>query len=402
MKIKGTLILTLVSLLERLSYYGVRAILVLYAIDSNVLDVEQNQVIAFYGYWAMALAIGEIPLSFITDKILGQRKSIYLGGILSLIGYLLLMIPNQNILFVSLILIFIGTGFVKPSTTILIGRQFKKEDKGRTLAYMIFFTGVNIGVFLGVLGIGYLGEAHNWKLGFLVAAISTLAYLLIVFFLRSKIIETETNDLLFSDLRITFKRSALILPLLILIYVVFWKSYELETSELIFSISNSGDNTIFGSEIFRSILHDFSTIWTIPFTIFIFIYWYFKGVTNVFKAITISMLALITAVIISFILQNVEVKYLLEVSMIPLALFALSEVIISPILTSYVTRIADVKYSNTIYSTFFFICLVLGIGFNYLLENEFHFYIAIAMLLSTVVGINLWRNQISKLTCELE
>jgi len=342
MKLGGTIVLTIISLLERLSYYGVRAILILYVTDPNTLGVESSNILEYYGYWTSILVISAIPFSLVTDKYLGQRNSIFVGGIISLLGYLILLIQTKYAVLISASLILVGTSLVKPSTTILIGRQFKKENKKRTLAYMIFFMGINIGAFLGVLGIGYVGEVYDWKIGFIIAAMSTLMYLFIAYFLKSQIKEIETNNLTNQNIEITFNRTILILPLLILIHIVFWNSYDLGIAELNNYLINSEDRLLFGYELLDTMLQSFSSFWTIPLTIIIFIYWYTKGVTGVFKSICISLLFLILAILTSLALENVDINNLLEFSMIPIGLYAFSEVLISPVLTSYVTRISDV------------------------------------------------------------
>jgi len=402
MKTKGTIILSIVSLLERLSYYGVRAILVLYATDKNSLDMDTSEVLAYYGYWSAIIIFAEIPFCLITDKYLGQRKSIYVGGVFLLIGYLLLLIQSKCIILVSLLLFVIGTSFVKPSATILVGRLFDKEDGNRALAYMIFFLGINIGAFIGVLGIGYVGEIYDWKYGFLIAAISTLVYLCIVYFSRSQIIEIETNELRSTQSEINLNKTIVVLPILVLVHIVFWKSYELETTELLLNLSSLDDKFLFGYEILSSSIHSFTAIWTIPLTIIVFVFWSVKGVANVFKAISISLLFLLLAIVVSFIIQNIQINYLLEFSMIPLGLYAMAEVIISPILTSYVTRISDVRYSNTIYSIFILLTYLFGAVYIRLLQNDYQSYILIGLLVLTITGLLLFKNQMRKLASELK
>ncbi|MDF1698677.1 MAG: MFS transporter [Saprospiraceae bacterium] len=402
MKLKGTTILTLISILERLSYYGVRAILVLYLTDPNFLNLSSETTIQFYGFWTTALVLVAIPFSLITDKYLGQKRSIIVGGILSLIGYLLLIIQNQTIIILSVILILAGTSLVKPSTTILIGRQFKKENKNRTLAYMIFFMGINIGAFIGVTTIGYVGEIYGWKYGFIIAALSTLSYLIITYLFEQDVKEIETNELIKNEFKISIKKTTLIVLLLVLIHVVFWKNHEIETSEIILNLSSSEKRTLFGYEILNSMIQAFASLWTILLTFILFIYWYIKGVTNVFKTITISIVILIFAIIGSQILNHFQPTDLLEWSLVLLALYAFAEVLISPILTSYITRISHIDYSNTIYSVFILLTYILGSGFVYLLQTEFQLYITLSTLVLTLIGIILFTQQIGKLTCELK
>ncbi len=398
----GTLILSVVSLLERLSYYGVRAILILYVTDTNGLNISVENTLAYYGNWAIILICISIPISLITDKVLGQRRSIYCGGILCLIGYSLLIFQSKTLLIIGLILILIGTSFVKPSTTILIGRQFKKENKNRTLAFMIFFLGINIGAFIGVAGIGYIGEVYEWKYGFIIAAISTLSYLLGMYFLRSHIIESETNETISPKFNLTLGNSIKILPILVLINIVFWKSHDLGTTELIINLPISTDSTLFGIEILESMLQSFASIWTIPLTVGLFFYWYLKGVTNFFKSIRFSLTLLIFAILATSIISSYETKHLLELSMIPLGLYAFAEVIISPMITSYVTRISDVKYSNTLYSVFIFLTYLIGVGFVHIFQNDFQIYWILAILALTIIGLLINRDQISKLTHEIK
>lgn len=402
MKIKGTLILTIVSLLERLSYFGVRAILVLYATESDALNIDKNQFFEIYGYWTSAIVMASIPFSLITDKYLGQKRSIYFGGTITLIGYLLLLIQFKYVLIFSIFLILAGTSLVKPSTAILIGRQFEKESKKRTLAYMVFFLGINIGAFLGVIGIGYIGEIYEWKYGFIIAAIATLIYLIIAYCFRRSIEEIETNEFSNRNIKLTIKRTYIIIPLLVLINIIFWKNHDIQSSELLLTLTNVENRTFLGYELLNSWLQSFLSIWTFPLSLALFIYWYIKGVTNSFKAISISLVLLILAILGTTVINQIQPNNLLEWSFLPIAIYAFAEVIISPILTSYVTRIADVNYSNTIYSTYILLTYVVGAGFVYLLQNEYQLYITFSTLTLSIIGVLLFNDQIRKLTYELE
>jgi len=398
MKLKGTILLSSVSLLEPLSYYGVRVILILYLTDPYLLNLNQDQIFGYYSNWTLLLICFSIPISFMTDKILGQKSSIYFGGLLCLCGYSLLVVQNLSIIIFGLVLILIGTNLVKPSATILIGRQFKKEDKNRTLAYMIFFYGINIGAFIGSLGLGYIGEEYGWSYSFIIASISVLLYLLIFYFFNSSIIELEKNEISPINFNINLSRTIKILPIILIVHLFFWESQKLITSEYISDLLNSSDILFFGYELRKSMFHSLSIIWTIPLSIGIFIYWYVKGVSNTFTLVRISVFILILGVIATSIVSTVKTDYELELSLIPFGLYALAEILISPLLTSYVTRVSDVKYSNTIYSVFIFLTYLLGIGFAFLLDNEFQNYIVLAVLSLLLIGLIICKNQILKIT----
>ena len=374
----------------------------MYLTDPDFLNISRETTLEFYGYWTPALIIVAIPFSLITDKLLGQKRSIITGGILTLIGYLLLIIQNQNILFLSVAMILAGTSLVKPSTTILIGRLFKKENKNRTLAYMIFFMGINIGAFLGITTIGYVGEVYEWKYGFIIAAMTTMLYLVLTSIFINNLDEIETNQLEANNDKLTLSKSTLILPLLILINVVFWKNHETEISQIIMNLMESKNQTFFGYAILNSMIHSFSSMLTIPLGIVLFIYWYKKGVSRFFKSISVSVFLLILAIISTELFHHFQPNYLFELSLLPLALYAIAEVIISPILTSYVTRISDTNYSNTIYSTYILFSYMVGAAFVYLLQNEYQPYISIASLVLVISGIIIFKKKLDNLTYELE
>ncbi len=224
----------------------------------------------------------------------------------------------------------------------------------------------------------------------------------ISYFFRLYIKEIETNELSNQNQQLSLNRSVLILPLIILIHVVFLKNQRMGTTELIDKLLSLEYKTFFGYEVLGSMLNALSSIWTIPLTILAFVYWYIKGVPHIVKAISIALLLLIIAIIVTFIVSHSQIDDLIEWSMVPFAFYALAEVIISPILISYVTRIADINYSNTIYSTFIFLTYVLGAGFVYLLQNEYQPYISITILTLIVFGIILFKNQIHELTYGLK
>lgn len=157
MKLKGTLLLTLISLLERFSYYGIRAVIILYVISENAFDLNISGSSPYVEYWTWMLLFSSILFGFMTDAFIGQKRSIYAGGFFSFAGFLLMLIHSEFALLAGILLILIGTSLIKPSTTVLIGRQFRKEDKNRALALMVLFLGINIGAFFGILVIGYVG-----------------------------------------------------------------------------------------------------------------------------------------------------------------------------------------------------------------------------------------------------
>lgn len=392
MNIKDITILTVLSSLERFCFYGLSTISIYYVTTSGLFEIDEELTVGYAEDWPWMLMLVVLPVSLLVDKKLGQQRAIYIGGIMSLLGCLCLLLPSYPTLWGGLGLILIGTSFVKPSTTILIGRLFKKEDNKRALAFMIYFMGTNIGAFCGVLGIGYICGIYGWASGLIVATIATGVYLLFFYGLGRQIHYIETNQLDPPNVGISINKTILIFSLLILINTVFWTSYNLETKVLMSSLYSLESKSIWGYEIMNSMLDSLIPIWTLPLMIILFVYWYIKGVTAIFRAISVSFLVLLLAIISGMIIQGVETDNLFKLASLPLGLYALAEVIISPLLVTHVTRIADVRYSNTIYSIYIGLCYVLGIGYNYLLQNNYQEY-SVIMGMVLMIGILYFGNK---------
>jgi POT family proton-dependent oligopeptide transporter len=164
---KALWILFFTEMWERFSFYGMRALLILYM--THVLlypDAEAN-----LRYGAYNALVYTMPLigGYIADKFLGFRKTIFLGGILMAIGHLVLAIPSQTTFFLGLGFLISGNGFFKPNISSFLSRFYEENDLRKDSAYSIFYMGINVGAFLGSALCGYLGQKISWHLGFGVA-----------------------------------------------------------------------------------------------------------------------------------------------------------------------------------------------------------------------------------------
>jgi POT family proton-dependent oligopeptide transporter len=154
---------------ERFSFYGMRALLILYM--TNVLKMADET--ANFQYAAYNALVYTTPLlgGWLADRYLGYRKSIILGGILMAIGHLVLALPQDFTFFLGLGFLISGNGFFKPNISSLLGRFYAENDPRKDTGYSIFYMGVNIGAFLGSMICGYLGQKVNWHYGFGLAGI---------------------------------------------------------------------------------------------------------------------------------------------------------------------------------------------------------------------------------------
>lgn len=176
---------------ERFSFYGMRALLILYLVN----ELKYDDVAANGKYAAYNALVYTTPLlgGWIADKYLGFRKSILFGGILMAIGHLVLAIPQETTFFLGLGFLISGNGFFKPNISSLLGKFYEQNDHRKDTGYSIFYMGVNIGALLGSGACGYIGQNINWHYGFGLAGIFMVLGL-IVFVLFKHILEDKGDS----------------------------------------------------------------------------------------------------------------------------------------------------------------------------------------------------------------
>tara|TARA_B100000927_G_scaffold75939_1_gene60496 strand:+ start:249 stop:1715 length:1467 start_codon:yes stop_codon:yes gene_type:complete len=173
----GLRILFFTEMWERMSYYGMRGILVLFmtaSISNGGLDFSNASASAIYGIYAAAVYLATLPGGWIGDNILGQQKTILYGGIVIMLGHLTLAIPNMNFFYLGLTLVVIGTGLLKPNISAIVGGLYEKNPSLREAGFTIFYMAINLGSILGFFICGYLGENIGWHYGFGAAGIGML------------------------------------------------------------------------------------------------------------------------------------------------------------------------------------------------------------------------------------
>jgi proton-dependent oligopeptide transporter, POT family len=160
---------------ERFSYYGMRAILLLFMISPQAEEgfgFTRDKAGAIYGLYTAAVYLLSLPGGWLADNILGQRKAIWYGGIMIMIGHLLLAIPGiPLVFFAGLACVAIGTGLLKPNISTIVGDLYPEGGVRRDRGFSIFYMGINTGSFLGQLIVPLLAEKQGWHWGFGAAAV---------------------------------------------------------------------------------------------------------------------------------------------------------------------------------------------------------------------------------------
>ncbi len=172
---RGLATLFFTEMWERFSYYGMRAILVLFMVDAisrGGLGLDDKTATAIYGLYTMFVYLLALPGGWLADKFLGLQKAIWYGGIIIALGHFSMAIPGNNTFYLGLILIVIGTGLLKPNISSIVGGLYGEDEQARRDAgFSIFYMGINIGAFIAPLITGYLGEGINWHYGFAAAGV---------------------------------------------------------------------------------------------------------------------------------------------------------------------------------------------------------------------------------------
>lgn len=237
----GLYVLFFTEMWERFSYYGMRAILVLYLVaqttsDNAGLGWSNGEALALYGWYTMLVYVASIPGGFIADKLIGQRKSVLYGGILLCFGHGILAVEEMWAFYTGLGLIIAGVGMLKPNISTMVGGLYKQGDIRRDKGFTIFYIGINIGAFLSSIIVGTVGEVYGWHYGFGLAGIG-MALGLIQYVLGQKYLKhignflgaSENNhdiELIKKPLTKEEKDRVIVLFISFLLVIVFWGAFE--------------------------------------------------------------------------------------------------------------------------------------------------------------------------------
>jgi len=189
---RGLFVLFYAEMWERFSYYGMRALLILYLTKWWLFGDGKANLI--YGAYTSLVYITPVLGGYIADRYLGQRKAVMFGGILLAFGHLLMAVegvrgvadplvkqadPAINVFWLALSFIIVGSGFLKANISVIVGQLYRLTDVRRDGAYTIFYMGVNVGSALGTILVGYLGETVGWAYGFGLAGVGMVCGLII-------------------------------------------------------------------------------------------------------------------------------------------------------------------------------------------------------------------------------
>lgn len=371
----GLFVLFFTEMWERFSYYGMRAILVLYLVaqtqGENVgLGWTNGEALALYGWYTMLVYVASIPGGWIADKYLGQKKSVLYGGILLVAGHSILAIEQMWAFYSGLGLIIAGVGMLKPNISTMVGGLYKQGDIRRDKGFTIFYIGINVGAFLSSLIVGYVGEVHGWHYGFGLAGIGMAAGL-IQYLVGQKYLKNVGNFLGASEnleekeamkkpLTKIEKDRVVVLFISFLLVIVFWGAFEQAGGLMNIYASEKTNRMLMGWEVPASWFQSLNAMFIIFLGTTVAGFWAARKLkgkvsTSLFKMILglIIMGAgffFMTAAAGQYESNGSSAMYWLVLAYL---FHTVGELCISPVALSYITKLAPLKYASLMMGVYF-------------------------------------------------
>jgi POT family proton-dependent oligopeptide transporter len=369
----GLFILFFTEMWERFSYYGMRAILVLYLVAETTaanpgMGWTSGEALALYGWYTMMVYVMSVPGGYIADKFLGQRKSVTIGGILLLIGHSILAIEHLTAFYAGLVFIVLGVGMLKPNISTMVGGLYKQGDVRRDKGFTIFYIGINVGAFLSSLIVGYVGETYGWHYGFGLAGIG-MALGVTQYLLGQKYLSqvgnflgdsSETSQVMDAPLTKVEKDRIVVLLISFLLVILFWGAFE-QAGGLMNIYTMEKTNRMIGDWMVpASWFQSINAMFIIFFGSSVAAYWAsrkLKGKTSssLFKMI-IGLIIMgtgfffMTAATAQYESTGSSAMYWLVLAYL---FHTIGELCLSPVALSYITKLAPVKYASIMMGVYF-------------------------------------------------
>ena len=375
----GLYVLFFTEMWERFSYYGMRAILVLYLVGKTDainewgvfnpgLGWEKADALALYGWYTMMVYVMSVPGGYIADKFLGQKKSVLIGGVLLLIGHSTLAIEQMWTFYAGLTFIVLGVGMLKPNISTMVGGLYQQGDIRRDKGFTIFYIGINLGAFISSLVVGYVGEVYGWHYGFGLAGIGMgLGLLQYVFGLKylsevgNFLGDTKDNqEVMKAPLtKIELDRVAVLLISFLLV-IVFWGAFEQAGGLMNIYTMEKTDRLIGDWQVPASWFQSINAMFIIFFGTTVALFWANRKLKG---KVSSSLFKMIVGLIIMgvgfFFMTAATAQYEATGSsamywLVFAYLFhTIGELCLSPVALSFVTKLAPVKYASIMMGIYF-------------------------------------------------
>jgi POT family proton-dependent oligopeptide transporter len=403
----GTLFLT--EFWERFSYYGMRALLILFMVaspEAGGLGLGTERAAWIYGLYTGSVYLATIPGGFIADRLLGLRRAVLAGGILIALGHYSLALHGvPTMFFAGLVLIVLGTGLLKANISSIVGQLYAPEDERRDAGFSIFYMGINLGAFVSPFICGYLGQRVGWHWGFgaagvgmtlgivqyllgqkrlgsagllfkpaekkaklwllVIASVAAIGAALVLVGQYRDYLMAGSAVVLFAWLLLKGAENAVerkriaAIALLFIFASLFWAGFEQAGSSLTLFADRLTDNDVLGTNIPASVYQSVEPFFVIVFAPVFAWLWIRLGSRQPSSAgkFAIALLLLSASFFLIAFASTLFERYQVKVSpswlIAVYLLHALGELSLSPVGLSMVTKLAPVRIQGFIMGTWF-------------------------------------------------
>lgn len=371
---KGLYILFFTEMWERFSYYGMRAILVLYLVagvtgDNPGFGWTNTEALQLYGWYTMLVYVASIPGGWLADKFWGQKRTVLIGGLLLCAGHGILAVDAEWAFFSGLALIVLGVGGLKPNISTMVGGLYPPGDDRRDKGFTIFYIGINVGAFLSALAVGYAGEVYGWHYGFGMAGIGMLLGQIVFMWgqkylkgIGDKITDTtpENQEIAKRPLTKIERDRMLVMFLSFLLIIVFWGSFEQAGGLMNLYAEEKTNRMLMGFEVPASWFQSVNAFFIITLGTSVAGFWYWRKKKNkesssLFKmALGVIIMGwgflFMTAASVEYDNTGSSAMYWLVLAYL---FHTIGELCASPVALSYITKLAPLKYASLMMGVYF-------------------------------------------------
>ncbi len=320
--------------LERMAYYGLRSLIVLYMIG-EVLKMPNEDALEVYGLFTASLVFSQIIGAILGDLVIGNRKAIIFGMLIQALGAFSLCIPSINGLYIGLFFIVLGGGLYSPNIISSFGKLYLNKTKLLDAGFTFFYLAINLGAFFGTVTIGYIGTKIGWNAGFIIAGIIMLLSIIPILFTKEKEIETESENNPITNQRI------INVSIVFVLVGIFWAIYEISYIRIFdLEIKLSEISTL---DLPRSLWTSLNSMFTLPLSIIAIVLWSHFYSSQFFKLIVGFVFGAISFGILFLIPEIPNEKHTI-IYIISLLFLGISEIHISPVINSVLTQYTNPKY----------------------------------------------------------
>ncbi|MGS2740376.1 peptide MFS transporter [Sinomicrobium sp. M5D2P17] len=366
----GLYILFFTEMWERFSYYGMRALFTLFLVAETTsknpgFGWTNGEALSLYGWYTMLVYVSSIPGGWLADRILGQKKTVMLGGALLCVGHTILALNSEISFYVGCFFVILGVGCLKPNISSMVGGLYKPKDERRDLGFYIFYMGINIGGFTAPIICGYVGEKINWHYGFGLAAIGMFLGQ-IVYVWGQKYLKgvgdlisaknEKDREILEKPLTSVEKDRVKVLLLSFLLIILFWAAFEQAGGLMNLYAQQKTDRNFFGMGVIpASVFQSVNSFFIITLATLVGLFWFKwrrkgKESSSLFKmAIGIIVMALgfgfMSAAATEYQNTGSSAMYWLILAYL---FHTIGELCASPVSLSFITKLAPLKYASII------------------------------------------------------